>query len=158
MTEFKITNWAGSEWTEDAVKKPEPLSPGEYDLRIIDATFDPDTERYQIIVQDVITLAESRFSWFIKTKAGGLNPYSHGTLVSLGKALFGRDVGVPFYEDVINGIVHAEVVQGKEFIREDGSTGHYLSIYSFKPVQSDVYDLVRDSGYPVIAQHTEAVQ
>lgn len=87
-----------------------------------------------------------------------MNPYSHGTLVSLGKALFGRDVGVPFYEDVINGIVHAEVVQGKEFIREDGSTGHYLSIYSFRPVQSDVYDLVRDSGYPVIAQHTEAVQ
>lgn len=46
MTDYKITNWAGSEWTEDAVKKPEPLSPGEYDLRIVDATFDAQSERY----------------------------------------------------------------------------------------------------------------
>lgn len=68
MTDYKITNWAGSEWTEDAVKKPEPLSPGEYDLRIVDATFDAQSERYQITVQDVMTQAEGRFSWFIKTK------------------------------------------------------------------------------------------
>ena len=87
-----------------------------------------------------------------------MNNRNVGVLISLGKALFGESVGVPYYEDVINGVVHVKVEAGKQFIREDGSTGQYNAIFHFDAVSADVLDLVRASGLPTIEQYSVVLQ
>lgn len=149
---YKITHWEGSDWKEE---KPNWLGVGEYDLRIKDCILDSQTDCYTIYVEDVQSDQQGRFSYYIRSRDGSINSRSVGTLISLGKALFGEVVGVPHFEDVIHGVVHAKIEAGKEYQKQDGTIGNYTAIYHFDPVSEEVLELVRASGVPTIEQYTE---
>lgn len=149
---YKITHWKGSDWKEDKINW---LGAGEYDLRIRNCILDADTECYTLYVEDVQSDGQGRFSYFIRNRDGSMNNRTVGILISLGKALFGEVIGVPHFEDVINGVVHARIEAGKEYQRQDGTIGHYTAIYHFDPVSTEVMELVKASGVPTIEQYTE---
>lgn len=153
---YKITNWMGSEWKAEQAPQ---LQAGEYDLYISRANFDETTNRYKITVEDVQTGAEGTFSWYTVTKDGALNKMSVGTLGSLGKAVFGTEIGVPFPEDIVHAVVHATVDPGKPYINGKGETVQYPTIYRFSSASKAIYVLVAESGREIIEQYTtEEVQ
>lgn len=119
---YSITNWMGSEWKEEERAR---IEPGEYDLYIRSAKFDETAQKYMIFVEDVQTGAEGPFSWFVVTKNGDLNKMTVGTLISLGKALFDQDVGVPFPDDIVGGVVHAVIQPGKPYTKATGEIVQY---------------------------------
>lgn len=49
---YQITNWIGSDWK--AEKEP-MMQPGEYDLYIRNASYDPEIGLYRMTVEDVQT-------------------------------------------------------------------------------------------------------
>lgn len=137
---YTITDWIGSKWVPESHENI--TEPGEYDIRILSADYDDNTSRYVLTFEDVRTKKQLTLSYWTRLPDGTMNNRTLGTLCSLGKALFGENVGVPFFGDIINGIVHVDIIQGKEFTRADGTTGHYLNCYSFAPVAKSVYDIV----------------
>ena len=52
---YKITNWTGSEMKEEPQKEIKWIEPGEYDVRIKDATFDAASDLYTIWIEDIQT-------------------------------------------------------------------------------------------------------
>lgn len=148
---YKITNWIGSEWKAEQAPQ---LQAGEYDLYISRASFDETINRYKITVEDVQTGAEGTFSWYTVTKDGSLNKISVGTLGSLGKAVFGQEIGVPFADDIVHAVVHAVVDPGKPYVNNKGETVQYPVIYHFTPTTKAVYVLVAESGREIIEQYT----
>lgn len=135
---YKITNWIGSEWKDEERAR---LEPGEYDLYIRSARYDEQSNRYSIVLEDVQTGAEASFSWYTVTRNGDLNRMSVGTLSSLGKALFGENIGVPFFEDIVGGVVHAKVEPGKPYTKQTGEVVQYPQIFRFDPVRKSIHEL-----------------
>lgn len=151
---YNITQWEGSEYQEKETSSSF-MGVGEHNVHIYDATFDAVNSKYTLYLEDVDTGEIGRFGYHIKDKNGSLNQPVVNCLIGLGKALFGEVVGVPLFSDVINGVVHVKVVQGKNYINDKGETKTFLNIYEFKPVSQDTLDQVKQSGLQTIEQYTE---
>lgn len=101
------------------------------------------------------TEKQDTLSWFTQTKGGDVNRKSVGILNSLGRAVFGKGVGVPFPDDVVHAVVHAEIVAGKTVMNSQGEAVQYNDVWHFDPVSKAVYVLVAESGREIIEQYTQ---
>lgn len=134
---YKITPWKYSEEKEEAFI---PVEPGIRDLLIEDAKFIDGEEVYHIYFKDLMN--EARFSlryWLIGADDNGnIKPDTRqrGTLITLGKALFGPDFtgGIPHPSDIIGGVVRAEVTL------KPNATGDksYPRIYRYDPTVEEL--------------------
>lgn len=134
---FKTTEWEYSGVKEERPVYKDPLD-GERYLFIEDASYDDDSTRYTLNVSDLgdrtvryrLTYNLSR----VDKVTGDLVPNisARNALVGLGKALFGRDVGVPFPGDVIGGVVRAQVK-----LREYNGR-NYANVYEYGTVSEDM--------------------
>lgn len=136
---FKITSWELSNEVEEVTI---PIEAGEHDLYITSASYDnsePSNPIYRIGLKSLQTNAEFTQAYWMNavdksTGAITKNKQARGTLISLGKALFGVEVGIPFPEDIVDGVVHAEVKMSKP--NDAGKT--YARIYQYEPVPQDI--------------------
>lgn len=111
MAEFKATTWKMSNETGEMGFKLPPE--GDRTILIENADITED-ERYILNCIDLETNTSFNLSYFLnraETVNGETqlvpNVYSRGTLVTLGEALAGKKIGVPFFADVIGGVVVA---------------------------------------------------
>lgn len=136
---FKMTPWKYDDEVEEAVI---PIEAGEHDLYIMSASIDesvPANPVYRLGFKSLQTNAEFTIAYWLNSedKATGAivkNKQARGTLISLKKALFGVDVGMPNPEDIVGGVVHAEVKMSKP--NDAGKT--YVRIYQYEPVPQDI--------------------
>ena len=142
-----ITKWDMSDWI---AKDDEPLTEGEHTLQIENAVLDDATKAYTLTLRCVETDQVSTVKYFPVKKDGSKNKYAIGSLNSLGRALFGFEVGIPFMNDVLDGIVKANVQLGGEYAKSDGTKGHYINIYSYSPIDKETYDVLKESGFKII--------
>lgn len=155
ITEWKLSNMIA--------KNDEPLSEGEHVLQIENAIYDDDKHTYTLVLRCVDSDQVSSVKYFLKKKDGSDNNSAIGTLNSLGNALFRwKDKekgipwkGIPFMDDLLDGIVRAYVNWGDEFVRIDGSTGHYVNIYQYLPVDGETFNDLKANGFKTIDQYTE---
>ena len=106
---FKQTQWAKSTVTAEGYPK---LEEGEQYLKIKEATYDdttdPENPFYQIVMDNVETGARGWFKYW--TSGNGKSARSHrGAYISLGKALAGVEIGEPWPDDIVGGVVVADV-------------------------------------------------
>lgn len=144
---YKITEW---EYSKEVEKSSIPVEEGARFVKINDAQFLPDTKEYHLTVEDLSNGAEFTLRYWLNgtDKNGNItsNAQSRGTLISLGKALFGMPVGIPAPSDVVGGVVVAEVV-----LKESPTSGaKFPRVYKFSPATEEVV-----SGYSSIEQYSE---
>ena len=135
---YKITNW---EYSDDdcTVEETKYMTPGVKYLLIENATYNPDNAEYRLKVCNSEDSAEKAtlIYWLNGMDSNGniiKNTQNRGTLHTLGTALFGLDVGIPSPNDVVGGIVKAEVSLSKP--NEKGV--QYPRVYKFEPVPEDI--------------------
>lgn len=149
---MQITKWNMSDWI---AKADMPLSEGMHVLQIENAEMDDQTHAYTVKLRCVESDEVSTIKYFPVKKDGSRNNYAVGSLNSLGRALFGQDVGIPFMNDIINGVVKAEVTYNGEYVKTDGSKGKYVNIYSYQPITKEMLESLRLAGFKLIDQYTE---
>ena len=136
---FKITPWGLSNEVEEITV---PIEAGEHDLYITSASYDesePSNPIYKIGLKSLQTNAEFSQAYWLNTTdkdTGAIikNKQARGTLITLGKALFGVEVGIPHPNDIIDGVVHAEVKMSKP--NDKGKS--YARIYQYEPVPQEI--------------------
>lgn len=136
---FKITPWGLSNEVEEITI---PIEAGEHDLYITSASYDdsePSNPTYMIGLKSLQTNAEFTQTYWLNAtdKVTGVitkNKQARGTLITLGRALFGVEVGIPHPDDIVNGVVHAEVKMSKP--NDKGKS--YARIYEYEPVPQDI--------------------
>lgn len=142
MAEFIATKW---KYSDEDGKIEYPIPP-EGDVTIkIEAAELTDDDKYNIYARDLYTDVKFRLTYwmtYVKRVEGGAegdvkvlpNSRSMATLVSLGKALAGAPIGVPFYTDIEGGVVTAEIKHGVS-----KKTGNKFPIcYKFKPASESM--------------------
>lgn len=136
---FKVTSWELSD-----VSVPEFVGPeeGEQALFIRNAECDPSdkTAPYKITFESLKNNAVFTLSYWLFTtdrNTGAIIPSTKqmGTLLSLGKALSGRSIGIPNPVDIVGGVVWANVVMSPS--SKDPSK-KYARAYAFEPVPEDL--------------------
>jgi len=148
--EMNLTKWAGSDIVEKRMDIPEE---GPAYCQIRRASYDKSSFKYVLNLYNLATDSDMYPFFYTMKKADasgkiGPNRYSEGTLISLGRAVFGKEVGVPFPDDVIGAIVIANIK-----LREyNGKT--YASIYTFDAVPAEI---VRSFGQIVQFSSDEGV-
>lgn len=136
---FKITPWGLSNEVEEVTV---PIEAGEHDLYITSASYDesePSNPIYKIGFKSLQTNAEFTQAYWLNatdkdTGAIIKNKQARGTLITLGRALFGVEVGIPHPNDIVDGVVHAEVKMSKP--NDKGKS--YARIYEYEPVPQDI--------------------
>ena len=132
--QMNITQWEGSEAKGNEYEVPEE---GPAYCLITNATYDKSTFEYRLYMHNLNTDKDMMSFRYTMKKAGQdgtiePNHYSEGTLISLGKAVFGQKVGVPFPTDIIGAVVIANI-KHREY---NGKT--YASIYTFDAVPAEI--------------------
>lgn len=134
MGKFVSREWEfSSENGEDDFIQPEP---GERYLKILDASCSIEgLRKYMVKVQDLANGATFKL-YYNLCKAddkGNIQPnkYSRGTLVSLGKALAGKHIGIPLPDDIVGGVVIGTV----ELQEYQGKT--YARVFKFSPADAE---------------------
>ena len=144
---YKITEW---EYSGEVDKTAIPVEEGLRYLKIMDASFDPSNKQYEMSVQDLTNSAEFTLRYWLNgtDKDGNIvaNTSARGTLISLGKALFGMPVGIPAPGDVVGGVVTADVVLKKSATSE----AKFPRVFKFSPATKSVVD-----DYSDIEQYSE---
>lgn len=145
MEQYKITEWAFSKVEEQKFECP-PDGPAY--LKIEDARFEEESMTYKMRLYDLNSNSTFELTyWLLKKDSGQPNRMSEGTLISLGKALFGRPVGVPHPRDVIGGVVIGHL-KASETQDETGNVKRWPRCYKFEPVPQDIA-----ASYSDIAQY-----
>lgn len=145
---IKPTNWILS--TMQA-KEMVPLCEGIHNLQIIEATFNEEENWYGITVKSLDEEDEqSRLRYYVVKKDGTRNEQAIGTLNKIGYCIYGVEAGVPFPQDIINGIVKGHVkhtiYEGKE----------YVNIFQYEPVDKQTLEIAAEAGLTVLDQHYES--
>ena len=83
------------------------------------------------------SIYEGLFTFDKNTNVRKPNNRARGTLISLNKALFDADVGIPFPGDIIGGVVVGEV-EHMSFVGDDGKARTIATVRRFDPVGSDM--------------------
>lgn len=141
--QFKFTDWTYSTEVEQEEKL---LDPGYQHLHIENAEMVDDI--YTITVRSIEDeSAVQAIRFYLNKNDGQPNRVARNTLVSLGKALAGEPIGIPFFEDIVGGIVGAEVklneYNGKQ----------YRNIYKFDPCDRNTWEACKIAGMNVIDQY-----
>lgn len=144
---YKITEW---EYSNVVEKASIPVEEGARFVQIKDANFIPETKEYHISTEDLTSGAEINLRyWLTSTDKNGnitSNAQASGTLISLGKSLFGAPVGIPAPCDIIGGVVIAEVV-----LKESATSGaKFPRVFKFRPATKEVVET-----YSTIEQYSE---
>ena len=141
---FKTTEWEYSNEVDCTQIDPEQ---GPQYLQIMDARFDEVKNTYTLTLQSFKNNALFTVTYWLTTEdEGGAtlpNSKSRGTLISLGKALAGEPIGIPFPDDVKGGVVGANVTMSKP----NAKGISYPRIYSFDPVPEDIAVLATIDQY-----------
>ena len=143
---YKQTAWEFSE----EVEKPEEYELPEEGLRnlyIKDAKYDDETDprgKYTITFTDIggehnidFRVNYRLFTFDKNTNVRKPNNRARGTLISLNKALFDSDVGIPYPGDIIGGVVVGEV-EHMSFTGNDGKARTIATVRRFDPVGPDM--------------------
>lgn len=133
---FKNSTW---EYSEKVIEGSQPIEFGERYLFIENAAFDDVKKEYKIFVKDLGNKATFSLSYWLTSLDQATNQIidnelSIGTLNSLGEALAGVNIGVPNPQDIIGGVVFANVKESKP--NANGKT--YARVYKFEPVPEDM--------------------
>ena len=139
-----VTKWFMSDWI---AKADVPLTEGVHTLQVEFASLDDATKAYSVTLRCVDTDQVAQIRYFPVKKDGSCNNMAIRTLNSLGEAIFGQNVGIPFVNDILNGVVEADVKYGKEFTKSDGSKGHYINVYSYRPIKKETYEALKELGF-----------
>lgn len=141
---IKPTIW---EFSEMKARETTPLGEGIQTLRITGARMDADRGCYTLSLQSVDDDSkESTLYYYLIKKDGTRNEKAVGTLNSLSRAIYGCDAGLPFPDDIVNGLVSADV----RISEYEGRTYH--NVYHFDPVDRTTLDSAAVLG-PVIDQY-----
>lgn len=141
---FKTTEWELS----TKVMTAQPIEYGQRYLFIDNATYDEEKKMYKIFVTDLTNKATFSLSYWLegwnKEKTERVdNQVSIGTLNTLGEALAGINIGVPNPQDIIGGVVMAELKPSQA--DENGKV--YARCYKFSPVPGDIAALASIDQY-----------
>lgn len=125
-----------------------PLVEGTHNLRIVDAKFNDEENYYSVTLASLDEEnQQSTLRYYILKKDGTRNEPAIGTLNKLGFCIYGQDAGIPYPQDIINGVVRAPV----KYSTYEGKS--YVSIYDYSPVNRQTLDMVAQAGFPVIDQY-----
>lgn len=136
---FKTTSWE-----LENVDVPEFTVPeeGEQALFIRNAECDPSdkTAPYKITFESLKNNAVFTLSYWMFTtdkNTGVIIPSAKQceTLITLGKALAGRSIGIPNPLDIVGGVVWANVIMSPS---KNDSSKKYARVYAFEPVPEDL--------------------
>lgn len=139
-----ITKWNMSDWK---AKADVPLSEGVHTLQVEYASIDDTTKAYSVTLRCVDSDEVSQIRYFPVKKDGSRNNMAIGTLNSLGEAIFGQNVGIPWVDDILNGVVEADVKYSQEFVKADGSKGHYINVYAYRPIKKETFEALKELGF-----------
>lgn len=129
-------------------KEMVPLSEGIHNLQITEAVFNEEENWYGLTLKSLDEEGEqSRLRYYIVKKDGTRNEQAIGTLNKVGHCLYGVDAGIPFPDDIVNGILKGHVkhtvYEGKE----------YVNIYTYEPVDIQTLEIAKESGLTVLDQY-----
>lgn len=140
---FKTTEW---KYSNEVDQTQIPVEEGQAYLFIRDARFDEDRGIYTLEVENLNTSAQFRLTYYLEQRDEynqvTLNPQAKGTLISLGKALAGVQIGIPCDCDVKGG-----VVQGYIYLKTSTKGTVYPKVYHFDPVPKDIADMATIDQY-----------
>lgn len=144
--QFKMTDW---DFSKTVAVENVPISEGTHLLYIENASYDGDQRTYSVTMRSVETDECSTFKYFMFNKDMSPNNRTIGTLNTLKKALTGDGEGILFPNDIIHGVVKADVKMSKP--NDKGRC--YPNIYEFKPVTEKEYAKAEDYFENVIPQY-----
>ena len=134
MAAFKTTEWKDS---NEIDQTQIPIEEGQAYLFIRDARFDDDKGIYRLDVENLNTSAQFTLYYYLESRDENnqvsVNAQAKGTLISLGIALAGVQIGIPNPQDVKGGVVSAYIN-----LRERQNGGMYPKVYHFEPVNEDM--------------------
>jgi len=131
----KITEWEFSNEEDQSYIPPEE---GYRHLLIKGASLDEENLVYRVEFQDLQNEAEFSIRYWMN-KLNDSNVYvpdrsQRGTLVTLGHAVLGTEKGIPFPEDIIGGVVAANLMLKASTKNPDK---FYPRIYKYLPVTAE---------------------
>lgn len=131
---FKTTEW---KYSNEIDQTQIPIEEGNAYMFIRDARFDEESGIYTLEMENLNTSAQFRLTYYLEQRDENnnvtLNPQTKGTLISLGKALAGVQIGVPNACDVKGG-----VVSGYIYMKESSRGTMYPKVYHFDPVDENM--------------------
>ena len=134
MAAFKTTEW---KYSNEIDQTQIPIEEGQAYLFIRDARFDDDKGIYRLDMENLNTSAQFTLNYFLESRDENnqvsVNAQAKGTLISLGIALAGVQIGVPNPQDVKGGVVSAYIN-----LRESQNGRMYPKVYHFEPVDEDM--------------------
>jgi hypothetical protein len=134
MAAFKTTEW---KYSNEIDQTQIPIEEGQAYLFIRDARFDDDKGIYRLDVENLNTSAQFTLYYYLESRDENnqvsVNAQAKGTLISLGIALAGVQIGIPNPQDVKGGVVSAYIN-----LRERQNGGMYPKVYHFEPVNEDM--------------------
>lgn len=160
---YKQTQWEFSEEVEtpDEFELPEE---GTRPLYIRGAKYDDENDprgKYTIEFTDIggehnieFKVNYRLFSFDKNTNVRKPNNRARGTLISLNKALFDMNVGIPFPDDIVGGVVSGEV-EHMTFTGDDGKLRTIPTVRRFDPVESDMMVFSEIDQYYVGKEYEE---
>lgn len=134
MAAFKTTEW---KYSNEIDQTQIPIEEGQAYLFIRDARFDDDKGIYRLDVENLNTSAQFSLNYYLESRDENnqvsVNAQAKGTLISLGIALAGVQIGVPNPQDVKGGVVSAYIN-----LKESQNGRMYPKVYHFEPVDEDM--------------------
>ena len=131
---FKTTEW---EYSNEIDQTQIPIDEGVAYMFIRDARFDEEKGTYTIEMENLNTSAQFRLTYYLEQRdennRKSLNPQVKGTLISLGKALAGVQIGIPNPADIKGG-----VVKGYITLKESQRGTIYPKVFHFDPVDENM--------------------
>lgn len=131
---FKTTQW---EFSNEVDQTQIPVDEGDAYLFITNARFDEEQGIYTLDVEHLNTSAQFSLRYYLyqtdENNNRSLNPQTKGTLISLGMALAGTQIGIPNPCDVIGGVVSAYI-----WLKTSSKGKVYPKVYRFDPVNKDM--------------------
>ena len=134
---FKVTDWAHKDMEIPTMATPEA---GLQYLQIISADYNEDNFVYSVEVKS-LNGEGARFTlkyWTSYADQSGnitVQTRSRQTLVTLGAALAGYEIGIPNPMDIIGGVVKANVHLSPS---KKNPENKYPTVYSFEPVPESI--------------------
>ena len=131
---FKTTEWG---YSNEIDQTQIPIEEGQAYMFIRDARFDEDKGIYTLEMENLNTSAQFRLTYYLEQRDENnhisLNPQAKGTLISLGKALAGVQIGIPNPVDVKGGVVRGYIT-----LKESQRGTMYPKVYHFDPVDENM--------------------
>lgn len=106
-------------------------------LKITSASYDQETHTYKMTLKDLEDniIFQQKYTLDTRTETGGWveDSRGRGTMVSVMKALFGLDKGVPHPNNARGGVIMGEVKLNRTISKKDGETEMvWTNIYHYK--------------------------